>query len=556
MENPSATFPSGLVPLVECTLLAVLVIVSTIRGGRSSRLPLSLLTSVAGRLRSDTKLVVLAGVIGFIGCALITAFYGFPVLGTDDAAAYLVMGETFASGQLVNPPAPHLALVPEQVLATPVYAGKYPPGQGLMLALGFGLGHPGIALMISAGLLAASMTWCVRGWLPRRWALLAAVLVLLRLAVGSYWNNSYWGGSVAAIGGALVFGGLGRHFCSSPQGGTVRNLPALAGGLAILAVTRPWEGFWVALPLLIWLVFWWWRRTVSNAAAGLRAGLPLALVGAATLVFLGYYNFRTTGSVTRFAHQQYEQDRPVAGEFVWQRWIRSEHRMSWVDVEVPAAERRGWWRQSALYLYKRAMKAGYFLLGPALLLAILLSLPRLWATRRYRLLVVSSLLVGGSHAIVHFYFPHYSAPMAAPLMILGLAALRNLSLRPPTWFRQGWALLGAALLIEVASFALQLPALRHHPGEYFMRQARITRQLQAQGGEHLILVNPKSAAVYNFQDLQAPVLWAADLGTDSTASLLTLFAGRRLWVFDPDTEPELAPLDLDNPTALGSGRVE
>jgi len=538
-EHPNWDFPSYLILYLECGLLTLAVVWATVRRWRSADASRQryrrAFSFTALYPKSGAGSIVAAFILGFAGSALLTIPLGLPSRGTADSTAYRLTAATFAAGHLVNPPAPHIAVVPEQVLATPVYTGKYPPGQGAVLALGFLLGQPAVALWLESGLLAAAMTWCLLGWLPRRWAVLGGVLVLLRLCVGSYWNRTYWGGSVAAVGSALVFGGLGRL----RSGARGRDLVALCVGLSVLALTRPYEGLLAALPVLAWLVVWLWRRISTAPGAALRSVALMSLVLLPTVAFIAYYNVRTTGSPLRFAHQVYEEQRQVAGEFLWQRWIRSEGRFSWVDADLPPDERAGWWRPALNFLFHRTMTSAYFLIGPTLFLSIILTLlakGELLRRPGMPLLVTSFALTVAGHSIVHFYFPHYSAPITAPLWILGLTALRLLWLRRLPAFPQGAALVGAALAIEIVSFVAQLPALRASPNEQELVAARLLKL----GGKHLVLVDPPAAHVDNLRDLvDVPVLWAADLDSASTSSLLALYPDRELWRFDPYGTPSL-----------------
>ena len=79
------------------------------------------------------------------------------------------------------------------------------------------------------------MCWALQGWLPPLWVFVGGMLALLRIGLVSYWSESYWGGSCAAIGGALLIGACPRLIRRPVPGPAL----AFAAGLAILANTRP-----------------------------------------------------------------------------------------------------------------------------------------------------------------------------------------------------------------------------------------------------------------------------------------------------------------------------
>ena len=192
----------------------------------------------------------------------------------------------------------------------------YPPAQGLLLAAGQLLGQPWIGQLLATAAMCSAMCWMLQGWLPPRWALLGAVLAALRLGILSYWMNSYWCASVAALGGALVLGAWPRI----PRGAHLRDAFAMGLGLAVLANTRPFEGLVFSLPVGLVMSFWTvTQRRIPLAKVFGRVVLPLVLVLTATGIGMGYYFWRVTGDPFVMPYQVNRQTYAVAPYFIWQR---------------------------------------------------------------------------------------------------------------------------------------------------------------------------------------------------------------------------------------------
>ena len=481
-----------------------------------------------------------------------------PVPGIHDEYSYLLMGDTFAHGRLANPPHPMwMSFEAFHVNWFLTYSSKYPPAQGLVLALGYLLGRPWIGVLLSTAAMVAAILWVLQAWLPARWAFLGGVLVALKFGIASYWMNSYWGGAVAATGGAMVLGTLPR-IVRRP---TVRDALLMGLGLAILANSRPYEGMLFCLPAAAWFVWWLAGKTKPSAATRVRVNifLTLAAILLLTVTFIGYYNWRLTGNATRFPYALNARTYESAGLFLWDHpreplrynnkqfedfyngWELENYSNSWQDI----------WKVTAEKLTRSA--STYFWWGALLLLP---GLPFVFFDRKMRLpLTIFFLVTAGFFAVI-WSMPHYAAPMTCVIFLLLVQAIRHLRTIKIAGRPIGMALARAAVTLLALDTVVAAASHVCDPLKWTCQgdpsRAAIVNKLSHTPGKHLIVVrygddhNVHDDWVSNGAEIDgAKVLWARETNPQQDAKLFAYFKDRQIWLIEPEkNNTELRPYPL------------
>ena len=264
--------------------------------------------------------VTLIGLLGFGGSAVVAFVIGIPSPRLNDEFSYLLAADTFAHGKLTNQPHPmwvHFESM--HIVHQPTYMSKYPPAQGLIMAAGQAIGgHPVIGVWISMGFMCAAICWMLYAWMPPSWALFGGFLSVVHPEIGiaGYWAQSYWGGAVAACGGALVAGGLRRILHQR----CAQHAFIVGLGLAVLVNSRPYEGLLFSLPAGVLLFLWMLsKRGPSISISFAKIIAPILIVLAVTGLAMAFYNFRVAGGAFRMPYTVHEETYGIAPIFLWQK---------------------------------------------------------------------------------------------------------------------------------------------------------------------------------------------------------------------------------------------
>ena len=479
---------------------------------------------------------------------------GAPEPQVLDELAQVVMADIFAHGRLCEPTQPfwqHFEAI--HVLSQPCYQGKYPPALALSMALGSVLfGQPIAGVWIADALMVAAAAYAMYAWLPPSWALLGISLIAMRFGIVGEWAQSYWGGAVSAAGGALVTGGW-RRLVTTPR---PRHGAATGAGLVLLALSRPYEGLALTLavvasqsgPLLIAV-----RRRGEFFWGSVAVAILVALCGVA---WLGYYNYRVTGSPVTSTYLLYERTHSTLPLFVWQSTRTDEPTLR--NPEIQEVE-----REMSIDLAKRQrdfpfgrlqelFSVAWNFVKPLLGLAFLglfWTPPHLKPSAKAAALIIGIVLA--SNLVSSWTAPRYVSPATVAIFTLGIIGLAGLSHRlgrSRATIVLCVAIIGASLASTTAAAVIYVRQQRTAT-DWWQSKKTIKSRLLLEPGDDLVFVhydsrhNPHNSWIYNGANLELqPVIWARQIEPGSDRELRNYYGSRHAWVvFTDEQSARLVP---------------
>jgi hypothetical protein len=528
-----------------------------------------LLEPWAARLAARTRWAMLALAILPVALRLILLpRHPVPTPNIYDEFAHLLVADTVRHLRLANPMHPlHRFFETFFTLQEPSYSSIYPLGPGLVMAVGraiFGLPWAGVLLGTAA--FCSLCYWMLRAWTTPLWALIGGALAVIEFGPLSEWTNTYWGGSVAACAGCLVFGALPRLRSGAGLRPDIRsgaglrparrNAILLGAGLGLHLLTRPYESIFLLLAVI--LFFAPEPRTLIK----ITPIVALAALPAVALMLL--QNRQVTGSWTTLPYVLSRQQYGVPGTLTFQaapvphRDLTPQQALEYRS-QMSYRERNGETLLSYLLRLEYRVRYYRFFFLPALYLILPLFFLSL---REYRFVWVAlTLLLFALGANFYpFFYPHYIAALTCLFVLVSVTGLRELSRLPISTGREAtWivlALCGAHFVLWYGMHLFDPPQMLPfetwdviNHADTAERRGEVQDALAGEPGQQLVIVRylPRHLFqeewVYNEADIDsARVVWARDLGPEQDQELLRYYSNRTAWLLEPDQQsPSLTP---------------
>ncbi len=461
-----------------------------------------------------------------------------------DEFGHLLMADTLRHWRLANPPHPfHQFFETFFVLQQPTHSSIYPIGNGLILALGWTLfGTPWAGILLSTGLFCALCYWMLRAWIAPRRALLGGLLAVFQFGPLNQWTNNYWGGSLAAIAGCLVFGSLPR-----------RNGWLLGLGIAIHILCRPYETIFLVLAAALYFLpqhrsLPW--RTFLIAAVMILPALGITLL----------QNQRVTGEWLKLPYKLSQEQYGVPAPLTIQDSLTPKGPLT-REQELDYRMQRGFHpgRDTvASYFERLIFRIRYyrFYFYAPLYLALLAFLVSIRNYQWAWVALTCLLFALGVNFFPAFQF-HYVAAVVCLFILMSVKGLERLEQLPrgPEAARaivlvciaQFVFWYGLHLTVDTADFARQLKtfdiwdSINHEgPG----RRLDVAQELEATPGKLLVFVQYwpshqfQEEWVYNTADIDGQrIVWARDLGPAENQKLIGYYGTRKALLLEPDARP-------------------
>jgi hypothetical protein len=496
------------------------------------------------------------GIVTFVAlllAALVGTRDGIHNPGTHDEWGYLLQADTFVHGRMTNPVHPfwrHFESM--HILVQPSYQAKYPPGQGVALAVGQWLtGEPIVGVWLSAALASGACCWMLQSWVPLRWAFLGGLLAACKLATGG-WGQSYWGGAVAAFGGALLFGGL-KRFVDQPRASAGF---AMALGWGVLANSRPFEGLVGSFPLALLLLHEWRSGRIGLSTAAARLGVPMLVVVTPLALVMASYNEAVTGAWWKLPYIEHDKQYASVPTFLSQApkpepaYRHDALRAYWIGWE-----RMRWEQKNDLFGFNTSYLTKIWLffrfyIGATLAVpwGMLVFVPR----GRWLMFALGtvglSLLVMSQTIYLH---AHYLAGLYALTLYIGVTGVRMLRVANRRRMLPGRDLATCCAAVCLLGGVFGYVGSFFSPFEKLTPRSKLVANIEAtRPGEHLLFVDylpnhsPHDEWVYNRADIDhARYVWARSVSPESDAALAARYPNRTVWrVVKGDEEISATPV--------------